>query len=107
MIEWWNKNISSCFPIPSSNNDFNTKLNLNFGLNKHNDIYNTNYFFNNLILNDLVFNDLKTIENAVYFNVSLNSLTMYLLLLRVKLFSIRLPGAEFLLIPARRLSKIK
>ena len=64
MIEWWNKNISSCFPIPSSNNDFNTKLNLNFGLNKHNDIYNTNYFFNNLILNDFVFNDLKTIDIA-------------------------------------------
>ena len=62
MIEWWNKNISSCFPIPSSELDINTKLNLNFGLNKHNDIYNTNYFFNNSVSNDLVFNDLKTIN---------------------------------------------
>ena len=62
MIEWWSKKSSSYFPIPSSDFDVNTTLKINFGLNKHNDIYNSNYLFNDLTVNDLFFNDLKTIN---------------------------------------------
>jgi len=62
MVDWWSKEISSCFSIPSSEFDVNSKLKLNFGLNIHNDIYNTNYFFDDLILNNLIFDDLKTIN---------------------------------------------
>ena len=62
MIEWWSKKSSSYFPIPSSDFDVNTTLKINFGLNKHNDIYNSNYLFNDLTLNDLFFDDLKTIN---------------------------------------------
>jgi putative transposase len=62
MIEWWSKELSSYFPIPSSDTDLNCFLNLNFGLNKHNDVFNTNYYFNDLKLNDLIFDDLKNIN---------------------------------------------
>ena len=62
MNEWWNKKLSSCFPIPSSKSDISTNLNLKFGLNKHNNNFNTNYFFKSLNLNNFVFNDLKTIN---------------------------------------------
>jgi len=55
MIEWWNKEISSYFPIPSSDIDINIPLNINFGLNKHNVNFNTNYFFNDLLLSNLIF----------------------------------------------------
>ena len=62
MVDWWNKETSSYFPIPSSDHDINNTLNINFGLNKHNDIFNTNYYFNDLVLNDLIFESLKTIN---------------------------------------------
>ena len=62
MVDWWSKEISSWFSIPSSEFDVNSKFKLNFGLNIHNDIYNTNYFFDDLILNNLIFDDLKTIN---------------------------------------------
>lgn len=54
MIEWWSKVISSYFPIPSSDVDINIPLNINFGLSKHNNNFNTNYFFNDLVLNNLI-----------------------------------------------------
>ena len=63
MNEWWSKEVSSLFPLPSTK-DLQTSLNINFGLSKHNDDYNSNYFFNNLLLNDLVFNELKTIDTS-------------------------------------------
>jgi hypothetical protein len=58
MIDWWSKKLSSCFPLPS-NTDINSSLNINFGLNKHNLIYNTNYFFHDLVLNKLIFEKMK------------------------------------------------
>ena len=63
MNEWWSKEASSLFPLPSTK-DLQTSLNINFGLSKHNDDFNSNYFFNNLLLNDLVFNELKTINTS-------------------------------------------
>ena len=69
MIEWWSKKSSSYFPIPSSDFDVNTTLKINFGLNKHNDIYNSNYLFNDLTLNDLFFDDLKTKKNKSIKNI--------------------------------------
>lgn len=61
MSEWWSKEVSSLFPLPCTK-DLQTSLNINFGLSKHNDEFNSNYFFNDLLLNDLVFNELKTID---------------------------------------------
>ena len=61
MSEWWTKEISSFFPLPSVD-DINLSLNINFGLNKHSDKYNSNYYFNNLILNELIFEKIKTIN---------------------------------------------
>jgi hypothetical protein len=63
MNEWWSKEVSSLFPLPCTK-DLQTSLNINFGLSKHNDDFNSNYFFNNLLLNDLVFNELKTIDTS-------------------------------------------
>lgn len=62
MIEWWSKEISSYFSIPSSDVDINIPLNINFGLNKHNDNFNTNYFFNDLVLNNLIFDKNNVID---------------------------------------------
>lgn len=61
MSEWWTNEISSFFPIPSDN-DINTNLNINFGLNKHNNDYNSNYFFKDLVFNNLIFNKLNEIN---------------------------------------------
>ena len=48
--------------MPSSDFDINVPLNINFGLSKHNDDYNTNYFFNDLVLNNLIFEKNKEIN---------------------------------------------
>ena len=50
--------------MPSSDLDVNVPLNINFGLSKHNDDYNTNYFFNDLVLNNLIFEKNKEINIA-------------------------------------------
>ena len=65
VIEWWSKEISSYFSIPSSDVDINIPLNINFGLSKHNNDFNTNYFFNDLVLNNLIFdkNNLIDVNN--------------------------------------------
>jgi len=61
MSEWWTKEISSFFTLPSDD-DLNTRLNIGFGNTKHNDIYNSNYFFSNITFNDLQFNELEKID---------------------------------------------
>lgn len=65
MYEWWSSKTSSYFPIPFSDADINIPLNINFGLNKHNNNFNTNYFFNDLVLNNLIFdkNNLIDVNN--------------------------------------------
>jgi putative transposase len=61
MSEWWTKELSSLFPIPS-NNDFNSFLISNFGLIKHNNIYMENFYFKDLTFNNIILNDLQCIN---------------------------------------------
>ena len=61
MSEWWTKELSSLFQLPS-NNDFNSFLISNFGLIKHNNIYMENFYFKDLIFNNIILNDLQCID---------------------------------------------
>jgi hypothetical protein len=54
MSEWWTKEISSFFPMPS-NNDFKSFSTSNFGLIKHNNDYMENFYFKDLVFNGLIF----------------------------------------------------
>ena len=63
MIEWWTKNISLQFPIPS-NLDCQIFSKLNFGLFKHDNIYTKHFYFNNLVFNNLLFNKLNKTDKG-------------------------------------------
>ena len=52
MSEWWNKEISSQFCLPLST-DVQYKSFVNFGLSKHNDLFNKQFYFYKPIINDL------------------------------------------------------
>jgi putative transposase len=64
MSEWWNKNISSQFPLPSIL-DVELFSNLNFGLFKHDNIYTKHFYFYDLVFNNLLFNKLSTIDKGI------------------------------------------
>ena len=61
MSEWWTKELTSLFPLPSGN-DFNSFLISNFGLIKHNNIYMENFYFKDLTPNNIMLNDLQCID---------------------------------------------
>lgn len=56
-MDWWTKELSNCFPLPTVN-DVQTCNNLNYGNGKHNELYSNSFLFNDLGLNDLLFNKL-------------------------------------------------
>lgn len=63
MSEWWNKDISSQFSLPRST-DVQYKSFINFGLSKHDDIFNKQFYFYKPIINEFRFNDLIKINDS-------------------------------------------
>jgi len=61
MSEWWTKELSSLFPMPTDN-DFNSFLISNFGLIKHNNNYMENFYFKDLTFNNLILNNITHID---------------------------------------------
>lgn len=61
-MQWWNKEFSSYLTLPSSDTDIKNHLNIHFGLQKHNEQYNTNYIFNKQVSNNLIFKKNKQID---------------------------------------------
>jgi putative transposase len=60
-MDWWTKELSNCFPLPTVN-DVQTCNNLNYGNGKHNELYSNSFLFNDLVFNDLLFNKLPEIN---------------------------------------------
>ena len=74
MSDWWTKDLSSLFPLPSLSDLYITHNISNFGLLKHDNSFNERYIFNNLVLNNLILNKLPEINDG---NVSKKIIDKY------------------------------
>ena len=61
MCDWWSKELSDCFPLPSVD-DVQISNNLNFGYGTHNELYSESFLFSDLVLNNFSFNKLPEIN---------------------------------------------